>query len=184
MFITSERINFYRPRSEESEGYVFTGVCHSVTNRGEVLHQLHHGIGHMVGEGEGEEGSAQHLPPGPGHNTSLPPRTRSQHPPQNQFTTPHSPLGPGHNTSPPPPDQVTTPPSPRTRSQHLPPPPDQVTTPPSPRTRSQHLPPHPGPGHNTSLPPQTRSQHLPPSSPRDYALAGGTHPTKMHSCLM
>ena len=83
------------------------------------------------------------LPPprGPGHNTSLPPGTRSQHLLSR--------------------DQATTPPSPGTRSQHLPPPwnqvttppslpRDQVTTPPPPRARSQHL------------PPRTRSQHLHP----------------------
>ena len=111
------------------------------------------------------------------------------------------------NTSPP--DQVTTPPSlppPGTRSQHLPPgpghntsphldqvttspPPDQVTTPP--RTRSQHLP--LGLGHNTSLPPQNQVTTPPPlqnqvttpppSLPRDYAQAGSTHPTGMHSCF-
>ena len=26
--------HIYRPRSEANEGYVFTGVCHSVTERG------------------------------------------------------------------------------------------------------------------------------------------------------
>ena len=96
-------------------------------------------------------------------NTSLPPRTRSQHlpPPQAQITTPPSPQA-----------QVTTPPSPGTRSQHLPPPQSQVTTPPS-------------------LPPGHRSQHLPspswdqvttPPYPRDYMQVGGMHPTGMHSC--
>ena len=72
---------------------------------------------------------------GPGHNTSLPPRHRSQHlpSPQVQVTTPPSPLGTGHNTSLP-----------------LPSPQAQVTAPP------------PGTGHNTSLPPGHRSQHLPP----------------------
>ena len=40
--------NFYRPRSEASESYVFTGVCHSlhIWGGGEVWHQMHHGIGH------------------------------------------------------------------------------------------------------------------------------------------
>ena len=42
-------------------------------------------------------------------------------------------------------------------------------------------PPPPGPGHNTSPPPsRTRSQHLPP----DYAQAGSTHPTGMHSSYL
>ena len=52
-------------------------------------------------------------PPEPGHNTSPPPVTRSQHlppsprdhiathPPQDQVTTPPPPPGTGHNTSPP-----------------------------------------------------------------------------------
>ena len=66
----------YRPRSEASEGYAFTGVCHSVTGGG--VYQ------------------------GPGHNIPLPrdlvttpssptPETWSQH-------TPFPHLGPGHNT--------------------------------------------------------------------------------------
>ena len=56
--------------------------------------------------------------------------------------------------------------------------------PPPPGTRSQHPPP-PGPGHNTPLPPPTRSQHSPwdqVTTPQDYAQAGGTHPTGMHTC--
>ena len=53
---------------------------------------------------------------------------------------------------------------------------DQVTTPPSPpRTRSQHLPP--------SLPTQDQVTTTPPPIPRDYAQAGGTPPTGMHSLL-
>ena len=36
----------YRPHSEASEGYVFTGVCHSLSTGG--WHQMHHGIGHMI----------------------------------------------------------------------------------------------------------------------------------------
>ena len=141
--------DYYRPRSEASEGYVFTGVRHSVT------------------EGGGEGGVNQ----GPGHNTSLPPWA--------QVTTPRSPLGTGHNTSLPPAPplgtghstslplplgtghytsplpwtQVTTPASPPGhRSQHLP------SIPPG--TWSQHLPlwaqvttpPPLGTGHNISLP--------------------------------
>ena len=64
----------YRLRSE---GYVFTGVCHSVTERGgEVLTRTR----------------SQHLPPSlppwdqPGDNTSLPP-------PPDQVTTPPPPPG-------------------------------------------------------------------------------------------
>ena len=158
------KVRNYRPRSEASEGYVFTGVCHSVIFRG----------GREVGDhGPGHNTPPPDLDMGPGHNTPLPP-------------------GPGHGTwsqhLPPPPgtwtwDLVTTPPSP--------PPPwtwDLVTTPPSPPplehghgTWSQHLPPprpplsppldlDMGPGHNTSLP------------PRDCAQAGGMHPTGIHSC--
>ena len=110
-------VTSYRPRSEASKGYVFTGIC--LSNSG--------------GGGGRWATRSQHLPPssGPGHNTSLP-QTRSQHPPE-----------PGHNTSLPPrtrsqhspgPDHNTSLP-PWTRSQHLPPSPppgpDQVTTPPS-----------------------------------------------------
>ena len=60
----------YRPCSEASEGYVFTGVCHF--NSGEV----------------GEEWTRDQVttPPSP------PPGTRSQH-------LPLPLLGPGHNTS-------------------------------------------------------------------------------------
>ena len=63
----SSIFSFYRPRSEASEGYVFTGVCHSVTEWG------------------GGGGVNQR----PGHNTSLPPPgpghgTWSQHPPPPQ----------------------------------------------------------------------------------------------------
>ena len=107
-------IHYYRPRSVASEGYVFTGVCHSVT------------------EGGGREGGVNQ---GHGHNTPPPPQTWTW----DLVTTPPS-LSPprhGHGTwsqhPPPPPtwtwDLVTTPPS-------LPPPRtwtwDLVTTPPSP----------------------------------------------------
>ena len=86
-------LTLYRPRSEASEGYVFTGVCHSFCSTG--------------GGGGGGRGGVQHQrsTTPPPDNTSLPPRV--------QFTTPPylppgpghktSPLGPGHNTSPPPP---------------------------------------------------------------------------------
>ena len=104
-------VSIFTARIVKRAKVVFTGVCHSVI-LGEVLHQMHHGIGHMVRGGRGAD-----------------------------------------NTSPPPWEQVTTPPPLGTRSQHLPPPTLE-------------------PGHNTSLPP-----------PRDYAQAGGTHPTGMHSCL-
>ena len=100
---------------------------------------------------------------GPGHNTSLPPGTRSQHLPP--------PLGPGHNTSlPPGPGHNTSlsPPS-GTRSQHLPPPPG---------TRPQHhpLPPPLGPGHNTSIPPP-RGQVT--THPLSSPLLGQGHNTSL-----
>ena len=107
---------YYRPRSEPSEGYVFTGVCHSFcSTKGEVCST------------KGLWTTPPSPPPGPGHNTS---------PPWDQVTTPPS-L---------PRDQVTTPPSlptPGTRSQHLP---SLWTTPPSPSRQhlpppGQHLPP-------------------------------------------
>ena len=99
----------YHPRSEVSEVYVFTGVCHSVTDRGGGVR----GVGGRCGPGIRSQHlpsppgtSSQHLPspPGPGDNTSPPPGTRSQ----------HLPLGQGDNTPPPTWDQVTTPPPPGT----------------------------------------------------------------------
>ena len=131
------------------------------------------------------------LPPGPGHNTSPSPDQRPD-----QVTTPPPPPGPetrpSYNTSlfpPPVPetseasegyvftgvchsvteqggggreewtrDLVTTPPPQDQR-------PDQVTTPPPPDQRPDQV----------SIPP-------PPS--RDYAQAGGTHPTGMHTCCL
>ena len=97
-------LHYYRPRSE---GYVFTGVCHSFCSTG------------GGGEGGGQHQRSQHLPPLPPRDqvtTPPPPGTRSQYlpPPQDQVTTPLSLplLGPGHNTSLPPP--------PGTRSQHPP----------------------------------------------------------------
>ena len=61
---------FYRPLREASEGYIFTGIC--LSNSG--------GGGADGGGGGGGGGGGmwaarlQHLPPpGPGHNTSLPP---------------------------------------------------------------------------------------------------------------
>ena len=108
--------------------------------RGEVLHQMHHGIGHMVKGGEWDQVTTP--PPldtstspslGPGHNTSPPLWTPAP-------ILPPPPLGPGHNTSPPPP-----------------PGPGHNTSPPS---GHQHLPP--------PAPPGTRSQHLPPESKASY----------------
>ena len=91
----------YRPRSEASEGYVFTGVCH------------------FNSEGEGEEEWTRDqvtTPPFPLQDQVTTPPPLPPPPPRDQVTTPPSPLlGPGHNTSPPPPpswDQVTTPPPP------------------------------------------------------------------------
>ena len=97
-------MTYYRPRSEASEGYVFTGVCHF--NSG----------------GRGRWATPMVTTPPPWDQVTTPahPGTRSQHLP------PPPPLGPGHNTPPPPRDQATTPPSspyPRTRPPHLPPPP-------------------------------------------------------------
>ena len=122
--------NFYRPRSEASEGYVFTGVCHSVTKWG--------------GGGGQHQWSTTCPPPGPGQNIypprgpgqniyPLPPRTRSEH-------LPPLPPGPGQNIYPPPP--------PETRSEHLPPP-IYPPPPPPPETRSEHLPPPPLPTETT-----------------------------------
>ena len=98
----------------------------------------------------------------PGHNTSLPPGTRSQHlpPPKDQVIRPPSLPWDQVTTPPSPRDQVTVPPpwdqvkhfpSPWTRSQPPPPPRDQVITPPS-----------SGPGHNTSLPPRPGHNTFPP----------------------
>ena len=130
---------YYRPRSEASEGYVFTGVCHSVTERGGEG-GVNQGLSHNTSLPPGT--SSQHLPPslppGPGHNTSPPrdlvttppPGTWSQHlpPPRTWSQHLHPPLGPGHNTSPPPRDLVTTPPPLGTWSQHLPPSPPGLGT--------------------------------------------------------
>ena len=64
------KICCYRPRSEASEGYVFTGIC----------------LSNSRGGGRWRTRSQQlPLPPGPGDNTSLPP---------DQVTTPPS-LPPG-----------------------------------------------------------------------------------------
>ena len=104
-------------------------------------------------EGGVDQGPGHNTPPGPGHNTPSP---------RDLVTTPPFPPGPGHNTPLPPRDLVTTPPSPGTWSQYP-------------------LPP-PGPGHNTPSPPRDLVT-TPPSPPPDYAQAGGTHPTGMHSCI-
>ena len=91
-------IYFYRPRSEASEGYVFTGVCYSVTEQGaEVWHQMHHGIGHMVrGRCCPEGGVETTPPPRPGSKITTPPPgqhlppgqgQRSQHLPPPLWTT-------------------------------------------------------------------------------------------------
>ena len=200
-------VHYYRPRSEASEGYVFTGVCHSFCSTG--------GGGGGVAT---PKASGQHPPWDQVTNTHLPPPTWSQHPPP-------SPLGHGHKTpslpwdqldnTPLPPGMVTTPPPPQTWSQHQrslditppppppgpggqhplpppgpggqhPPPPDMVTTPPSLPpdmvTTPPSLPLGPG-GQHTTTPPPPRHGHNTPALPRDYAQAGGTHPTGMHSCL-
>ena len=174
--------NFYRPRREASEGYVFTGICLSKSGGGGGQHQrsttsLPLEPGHNTSLPPQDQITTP--PPRPGHNTSL--QTRSQHLPLPGTRSQH--LPPDQVTTPPPPwDQVTTPPSPPgTRSQHLP----------LPRTRSQYLPLHwdqvttrhslLGPGHNTSLPPGTRSQHLPP--PHPGLCAGGRYTSYWNAFL-
>ena len=140
--------NHYRPHSIASEGYVFTGVCHSFCSTpggggGKVVNT----------KGPGHNPPPRNMDMGPGHNTPLPPGTWTwdlvttpTHPPPPRtwtwdlVTTPTPPdmdmdMGPGHNT-PPTWDMVTTPP------------------PPPPETWSQHPPPSPPPptwdnGHNT-----------------------------------
>ena len=112
--ITSD---YYRPCSEASEGYVFTGVCHSVTEQGGRWHQMHHGIGHMVtgrrwsAQGEmvcpGGEWTSPSPPPGQDHHLCPPGQgQRSQHPPLDRATTSPSPTGQGQRSQhPPPPGQ-------------------------------------------------------------------------------
>ena len=83
-------IVFYRPRSEASEGYVFTGVCHSVTKRGGGR------CSDLVRGGKVDVLTWSSTPPlGPGH---LPP-----------------PLGPGHLPPPPGPGHLPPPPPETTR---------------------------------------------------------------------
>ena len=118
--------DYYRPRSEASEGYVFTGVCHTFCS---------------TGGGRWATTNGQPLPPpGPGQNIYPPQdqvRTSIPSPPpgpgQNIYTPSHPPPGPGQNIYP-----LRPPPLPGTRSEHIPPPPrDQVRTstpfPPPPR---------------------------------------------------
>ena len=98
--------NFYRPRSEASEGYVFTGVCHSVTDWG--------------GGGGGQHQWSTTSPPGT-RSEHLPPpppgQVRTSTPsPRDQVRTSIPPPGPGQNIYP-------LPHTPETRSEHLPPPP-------------------------------------------------------------
>ena len=124
--------SFYRPRSVASEGYVFTGVCHSFCSTP--------GVGGWGGGGEVVNTK------GPGYNTPLPPRMRPG------YNTPPR-MRPGYNTSPPGWDQVTTPPPPRTWNLVTTPPPpppgwDQVTTPPPPPPPTRRM----RPGYNTSPP--------------------------------
>ena len=110
--INGKPVRNYRPRSEASEGYVFTGVCHSVTERG----------GGEVGNINGQPPPPPSL--GPGQNIyplppweqvrtstpSPPPGTRSQHlppPPSGQQHLPPTPLD--NSTYPPPPLWTTAP---------------------------------------------------------------------------
>ena len=122
-------MDYYRPLSEASEGYIFTGIC--LSNSG------------------GEGGVDQ----GPGHNTSLPP------PRDQVDNTPLPPTGHGHNTpqdqwtTPPSPhrtwSQHPPPPSPRTR----------WTTPPGTWSQHPLSPPPAGHGHNTPSPLGPGGQH-------------------------
>ena len=112
---------------------------------------MHHGIGHMVGEGAQHQDwtRSQHLPSPLGNtslldNTSLPLDNTSFPPPGQHLAQVTTPPSPWTTPPPPPPEQVTTPPSPLDNTslppgqhltspgQHLPPPWDQVTTPPPP----------------------------------------------------
>ena len=84
----------YRPRSE---GYVFTGVCHSVI---------------FGGEGGVVTWDLVTTPPSLPSWSQHPPPSRSQHPPWDLVTTPRPPpqdldQGPGHNTPLPPPQDYT-----------------------------------------------------------------------------
>ena len=90
--------SFYRPRNEASEGYVFTGVCHSLCSGGGRWHQMHHGIGHMVTRGRwsGPTGKVEVLVRGwtsppipnpswtPPWDTPLPPPTHTHRKVENQ----------------------------------------------------------------------------------------------------
>ena len=96
--------HFYRPRSEASEGYVFTGVCHfNSWGRRWATPKVYH------------------LPPPHDQVTTppSPPLTRSQHLPSH----------PGTRSQHPPPDTRSQHlPPPGTRSQHPPPPPGLCTS--------------------------------------------------------
>ena len=81
-------MNFYRPLSEASEGYVFTGVCHSFCS--------------TPGGGGGMWHTKCNM--GPAQNVYPPPGTRSEClplPPWDQVRMSTSPLGPGQNVYPP-----------------------------------------------------------------------------------
>ena len=82
--------NIYCLRSQASEGYVFTDVCHSICSTRGRRHQMHHGIGHMV-----RWGSGQPPPPGSEVNHLPPPVSKvNQFPNQGQRST-ISPVAPG-----------------------------------------------------------------------------------------
>ena len=126
--------NIYHLRTEASEGYVFTGVCHSFcsTGRGRCCNTK--GLWTTPpSPPQDQVTTPQHPPPGPGGQHPPPPGTWSQHPPPPPgpgHNTPLLPPGPGHNTPlPPGPDGQQHPP-PGPGGQHPPPPP-------------------PGHGHNT-----------------------------------
>ena len=97
----------YRPRSESSEGYVFTGVCHSVIFRGGEGGQHQRSMTYPPARVK----RSQHLPPArvKGHNTSpSQPGSKVTTPPpkariKGHNTSPTPGRVKGHNTSPPPP---------------------------------------------------------------------------------
>ena len=84
----------YRPRSEASEGYVFTGICHSVQLGGCVTSNVSwdrlQGQGEVVLSWGGTSTSLKtgHLPPPPPQDRTTFPQGQHQHPPPPQDSTP------------------------------------------------------------------------------------------------
>ena len=134
----------YHPRSEASEGYVFTGVCHYVTKRGGGVDVQ------TWSRGGGVDVLTWSSPPlGQGH---LPPLwDQDIYPPSGTRTS--TPLG--TRTSTPPWDQDIYPPPPSGTRTSTPPPRDQDIYPP-PGTRTYTPPPS---GTRTSTPPPSSRLH-------------------------